>query len=309
MSDFRRVCTRVSMIQVGAKDKSMAASKKLVVSLLVTLVKVHASSSAVSSANSAPDAEMEHVLTCLASVIPAEILTNSKAAEETAATDSVTVMAAAGAALPDKDEEEEDRDEEEDGDGDAEVSAAPPSKSKAKGSAKVWDWATDFFDLMKRRAGATKLAGDAPSTAPIGTPRLMQAVRDLSELVGLGSDGVSAALLLAKAKPKGGPVLGLSRRDDVAAITAQWDLVRAMVMRPDTVLVYHLKNHYALVFATREWVLPEDGDSTTALCGGTMAAGSDPAAAPRSVRQILTARKGQRPSSWIEFDDVREVRG
>ena len=47
-------------------------------------------------------------------------------------------------------------------------------------------------------------------------------------------------------------------------------------------LIYHLKNHYALLFAMREWVEP---DGTT-------------------VRQVLSSRRGQRPSFWIDFDEI-----
>lgn len=52
------------------------------------------------------------------------------------------------------------------------------------------------------------------------------------------------------------------------------------------VLIFHLKNHYALIFALREW---------------------DEAAEGRRVRQVLTARKAQRPTAWIDFEEVRDV--
>lgn len=51
-------------------------------------------------------------------------------------------------------------------------------------------------------------------------------------------------------------------------------------------LLFHLKNHYALIFAFREWYQHEE---------------------QRHHRQILTARKGQRPTAWIDFLEVREV--
>ena len=73
-------------------------------------------------------------------------------------------------------------------------------------------------------------------------------------------------------------------------------LLRAFVLRPlvllcgyhslfrfcCTALIYHLKNHYALLFAMREWVEP-DG---------------------RTVRQVLSTRRGQRPSTWIDWDEI-----
>lgn len=51
-------------------------------------------------------------------------------------------------------------------------------------------------------------------------------------------------------------------------------------------LLFHLKNHYALVFACREWT-----DDRTGEC----------------VRQLLTARRGQRPVVWMDFAEAREV--
>jgi hypothetical protein len=50
------------------------------------------------------------------------------------------------------------------------------------------------------------------------------------------------------------------------------------------VLLIHWSNHYALIFALREWQ-PVDG--------------------PR-IRQILTAKRGQRPTVWANFEEVRE---
>jgi hypothetical protein len=35
--------------------------------------------------------------------------------------------------------------------------------------------------------------------------------------------------------------------------TSQWAALRALLTRPASVLLYHLENHYCLVFATREW--------------------------------------------------------
>jgi hypothetical protein len=59
-----------------------------------------------------------------------------------------------------------------------------------------------------------------------------------------------------------------------------------MFSRPNHVLLFHLKNHYALIFAFREWFHAEE---------------------KKYCRQILTARKGQRPTAWIDFAEVRET--
>ena len=57
-------------------------------------------------------------------------------------------------------------------------------------------------------------------------------------------------------------------------------------MGPSSAVIFHLSNHYALIFALREW--------TDAQCS-------------RQVRQVLTARKGQRPSAWVDFEEARET--
>lgn len=112
-------------------------------------------------------------------------------------------------------------------------------------------------------------------------------------------------------------------------------------------LLFHLTNHYALVFALREWHKPAapaaaaagsagDGDA----CGGIHAAATSGAGAGNVLRdgstrcavgrgddvhgsgnsgsgglasaggwtrQILTARRGQRPTVWMDFQEAREI--
>ena len=63
---------------------------------------------------------------------------------------------------------------------------------------------------------------------------------------------------------------------------------RSTFAHNNEVLLFHLKNHYGLIFATREWV-EWDGTKQTV------------------VRQLLTARKGQRPVAWIDFSEARET--
>jgi len=80
--------------------------------------------------------------------------------------------------------------------------------------------------------------------------------------------------------------ISLQKKDSADQIASQWDALKAAFTRPDTVLLFHLKNHYALIFATREWYMDETGTY---------------------VRQILTARRGQRPTAWIDFNEARDV--
>ena len=102
---------------------------------------------------------------------------------------------------------------------------------------------------------------------------------------------------------------------------------------PPQVLIFHLTNHYALIFALREWrstygpkvghndastgascrvdaTLPAPDEDTQSAYGE-----SGPPNTRQHVgcaeggwtRQILTARKGQRPTSWINFEEAREI--
>ncbi len=67
-------------------------------------------------------------------------------------------------------------------------------------------------------------------------------------------------------------------------MATQWNALWAQFTMPHSVLLFHLTNHYALVAAMRSWTEPMTG---------------------AVVRQLLTARRGQRPSVWIEFDEAR----
>ncbi len=74
-------------------------------------------------------------------------------------------------------------------------------------------------------------------------------------------------------------------QDTAAEIAGQWQQLWATFAAPRTVLLFHLTNHYALLAALRHWVEPD----------GTV------------VRQLLTARRGQRPGVWLDFTEARAI--
>lgn len=69
---------------------------------------------------------------------------------------------------------------------------------------------------------------------------------------------------------------------------------RSAFHRPDTCLLFHLTNHYTVVFAVREWIIENKNISNNNE-------------APQIVRQICCARKGQRPTAWIDFSECRSI--
>ncbi len=181
-------------------------------------------------------------------------------------------------------EEEESDDEEEELEV---VHAMGPKKAKKSEKLNVWDWKKDLYSLIKNIAGIKKLNAERPSTAPIGNWGILQAVSKISSDYTepcIGTD-LDARLLMGKKAVKSKMEIQCSSKYSSSDIQKQWDTLRSTFSHLDEVLLFHLKNHFALVFAMREWISSDD--------------------IPR--RQILTARKGQRPTVWMDFEEVREV--
>ncbi|KAK7238549.1 hypothetical protein SO694_00020051 [Aureococcus anophagefferens] len=217
--------------------------------------------------------------------------------------------------------------------------ARAPSRKKshlgaARRAAKPWAWKADLGDILKKCDGIAKTR---PSTAAFGNWGLIHAAEQLArdqlfDDVWAGDDASTAAgeprvdepaapaagaadavaflrldpeplwacpkapvatvrvtLFAGAAKRGSAMACPLRRGDGGPEVEAQWGKLHAVFLDPRACLLFHLKNHYALIYALRDWV-----DT------------SDPAK-PRRVRQMLTARKGQRPSAWIDWLEARET--
>ncbi|CAM9544318.1 unnamed protein product [Scytosiphon promiscuus] len=283
------------------------------------------------------------------------------------------------------------------------------SQGRRTSAATPWRWKKDLCALLKRMGGLEKLCAARPSTAAIGNLGLISTVRHLDQTVP-GTAEVTCRLFMGKGagQPSSRLQVPLSHRDDEAAKAKQWAALREAFLSDGQVLLFHLTNHYALIFGLREWrSTPPNGCRTTApgtdsseaqtratvsltdaiestpngsscswstsvaataadsspgdhdknavcgedsevlrlratgaervptaseagasragatqgVCGGKMGRGDRRSGCRRSKssgsgatvgesgwkRQILTSRRGQRPTAWIDFEETRRI--
>ena len=235
------------------------------------------------------------------------------------------------------DESDEDSDEEPDEDVVKKKKPARPRQriAAARKAAKPWNWKNELGEILRKSDGVAKTCASRPSTAPFGNWGLIKGAQRLREdarraareaevqaliedndddatapvssndderqlpvRTSLGFLGLPQDTLFGcpKAPPThvvisllagGGRAkipIPLKRDDSPETIERQWGKLSAAFNRPDASLIFHLKNHYALIYALREWT--SDG---------------------KRVRQLLCARKGQRPSAWVDWLEARET--
>jgi hypothetical protein len=124
------------------------------------------------------------------------------------------------------------------------------------------------------QVGEQKLSARRSSTAPVGTARVIQALHTLARQHCVC---IHAYRLLAQRQAQ----VKVLVQDTQEHVEAQWSAV-CEAMSCGHVLIYHLHNHYSLVYAAREWQSTERK--------------------ARAVRQLLIARPGQAPNRWEDFD-------
>lgn len=148
------------------------------------------------------------------------------------------------------------------------------------------DWEAELGELIAKRRGSVRLRHTTkPHTGEIGSWGVKQAVTDLS--ASRSCDAIHAHGLLGR---KGGPKVevAVTKDDSADAIEHQWATMKSAFSKPHSVLLFHLTNHYALIYAWREWLEEVDGSQ-------------------KARRQILTARKGQKPTVWMDFEEARSI--
>ena len=237
----------------------------------------------------------------------------------------------------DESSDESDEDEEPDEDVVKKKKPARPRQriAAARKAAKPWNWKGELGEILRKADGVAKTCASRPSTAPFGNWGLIKGAQRLredarraareAEIQALVEDADDATAPVESSNdderqlptrtslaflglppdtlfgcPKAPPThivisllagggrakipIPLKRDDSPETIERQWGKLSAAFNRPDASLIFHLKNHYALIYALREWT--SDG---------------------KRVRQLLCARKGQRPSAWVDWLEARET--
>ena len=175
----------------------------------------------------------------------------------------------------------------------------PGSLSRAKDGADtepvgvVWRWRRDLWEIIGKMAGLEKLRRPRPSTAAFGNWGVAEAFRRVSAAAAAAAavdpdappaPSVTCRVAVgAKTKLRKDLALPLSRTYDPDVLEDEWAKFRTLFAADGSALVFHLKNHYSLIHALRERT---DGDGTR-------------------VREMLCARRGQRPNAWISWEEAR----
>eukprot|EP00056_Hartaetosiga_gracilis_P006106 m.93089 g.93089 ORF g.93089 m.93089 type:complete len:439 (+) comp12380_c0_seq6:74-1390(+) len=143
-------------------------------------------------------------------------------------------------------------------------------------------WKSTLFLYLGTVGGMEKLKRERPSTGYFGNWGISAGCNAISRSYNIQ---MHSHPFMGKGKRVSKLNHKLSARDTDEIIEMQWRDLVSTFNSSNTVLLFHLTNHYALVYAVREWE-EDDGEI---------------------VRELLTTRRGQRPSAWISFTEVRKI--
>lgn len=135
----------------------------------------------------------------------------------------------------------------------------------------------DVTELLRKRIGLERLRlPERPRTAVIGNWGILNSTKHMTS--------TRCEVLLAKTGKGKHVRRSVSSKDSQSKIGEQWNLLFAALNDENTVLIFHLSNHFAPLYAARSYYDAESAEWS---------------------REVLTARKGQKPKSWLAFSEVR----
>ena len=172
--------------------------------------------------------------------------------------------------------------------------AAPTIDHQPRRPTEPWRWRKDLWEILRKMAGLEKLTRPRPSTAAFGNWGVAEAFRRVSDADAQPADPADPApaprvscrvVVGAKTRLRKDLPVPLARGASDEAIEREWRRLTTLFAADGSALIFHLKNHYALVHALRERT-DRDG---------------------RRTREMLTARRGQRPNAWIPWEEARST--
>ena len=86
-----------------------------------------------------------------------------------------------------------------------------------------------------------------------------------------------------------------------------WESLRHALESPRVGLIFHCRNHYAGIFAMREWAEGVSRHATAPLAFFSSGWQRYRCRQGRTRRQILTNTAGQAPAVWMPWEDAAEI--